>query len=49
MGVVMHMHLVKGQGWTYPAELGIVFLALIFIGAGSVSLDRALFGRRRTG
>ena len=44
MGVALMMHLKAGDGfttWSHPAELGIVFLSLILIGAGRFSVDRS--------
>ncbi len=43
MAVATTMHVTKGDPysvWAHAAELGIVFLALIFIGPGKLSIDR---------
>jgi putative oxidoreductase len=42
MGVAMRMHLAKGDGfndYSHAMELGIVFLCLLFVGPGKLSID----------
>lgn len=42
MAVATTMHLSRGDGfgdWSHAAELGIVFLGLVFVGPGKISLD----------
>jgi len=44
MAVATTMHYKAGEGfsgWSHAAELGIVFLSLILIGAGRFSVDRS--------
>lgn len=48
MVVAATVHLTKGDGLagsSHPIELGFVFLALVFLGAGRHSLDRKIRGR----
>lgn len=43
MAVATTMHVAKGDGfsvWAHAAELGVVFLGLVFVGPGKLSIDR---------
>lgn len=39
MAVAVNTHLMHGEGYSYPLEMAIVFLALFFIGPGRFSVD----------
>ena len=41
----MWSHIIEAERFAWPLEMGIVFLALYFLGAGRYSLDAKLFGQ----